>query len=98
MDLYAPGTLIRSSIPNNAFSNFNGTSMAAPHVAGSFAVFRQAKSDATVNELEGILKSVGPVVTSSGIGRRRLDVVNVLKALGVSVSPVVGPMLNILIE
>ena len=72
--------------------------MAAPHVAGAFAVFREAKSDATVNELEAVLKSVGPVVSSSGVSRRRLDVVMVLQALGVTISPSMAPMILLLDE
>ncbi|HYH87554.1 MAG TPA: S8 family serine peptidase, partial [Pyrinomonadaceae bacterium] len=34
LSLLAPGSLIRSSIPGGSFSNFQGTSMATPHVAG----------------------------------------------------------------
>jgi len=98
LDLYAPGTLIRSSVPNNGFSNFNGTSMAAPHVAGAFAVFRQAKAGASVAEIEGILKSVGPTVTVNGVTRRRMDMVATLKGLGVSLSPPIVPMMLLLDE
>jgi subtilisin family serine protease len=34
VDLAAPGTDIRSTVPSNSYRVFNGTSMAAPHVAG----------------------------------------------------------------
>lgn len=98
LDLYAPGTLIRSSVPNNGFANFNGTSMASPHVAGAFAVFRQAAPDKSVAELETILKSVGPKVTESGVTRRRLAVIGALRRLGVKVGVPMAPIYMLLEE
>lgn len=38
VDIAAPGTAIRSSVPNDSFANFTGTSMAAPYVAGVAAL------------------------------------------------------------
>jgi subtilisin family serine protease len=34
----APGVAVRSSVPNNSYSSFSGTSMASPHVAGAVAL------------------------------------------------------------
>ena len=73
LDIYAPGTLINSSLPDEGFANFNGTSMAAPHVAGAFAVIQGRNSSLSINEIETAMKSTGPFVTSNGITRRRLD-------------------------
>ncbi len=84
LDLYAPGTLIRSSVPDGGFANFNGTSMAAPHVAGAFAVIQSLDPSLGVTPIEAAMKSVGPQVTSNGITRRRLAIRDTLQALGIS--------------
>ena len=59
MDLFAPGTAIRSSIPGGAYSNFDGTSMAAPHVAGAFAILKQRFPTETIAQLLARLQTSG---------------------------------------
>ncbi len=76
--LYAPGFDISSAVPATGNAGKNGTSMAAPHVAGAVAIFRQVKPSATVTEIRNLLASNGPNITdnrtSGSITKRRLDV------------------------
>lgn len=44
------------------FASFSGTSMAAPHVAGAFALLAAAFPDASVSEIEAALKFTGEAV------------------------------------
>ncbi|WP_248958793.1 S8 family peptidase [Sphaerisporangium perillae] len=63
LDLFAPGVDIDSSVPDDAYAAFSGTSMATPHVAGAFAVLKAAYPGASVATLESKLKSTGKKIT-----------------------------------
>ncbi|MBG0832289.1 S8 family serine peptidase [Planomonospora sp. ID67723] len=68
LDVFAPGVQILSSVPNNTWARYSGTSMAAPHVAGAFAVMRQAAPDATVAEILAKFQDTGKAVTYNSGG------------------------------
>ncbi|MCX5392017.1 proprotein convertase P-domain-containing protein [Streptomyces sp. NBC_00094] len=74
LDLLAPGTGIVSSVPGGTYVGKNGTSMAAPHVAGAFAVLRQTFPTKTIAELEALLKTTGAPIAYTGATTPRIDV------------------------
>jgi subtilisin len=63
LSLLAPGESIYSSIPGGEFAYKNGTSMAAPHVAGTWAIMKQKTPLATVDSVLSALKTTGLPVT-----------------------------------
>jgi subtilisin family serine protease len=75
LDLFAPGTSIRSSLTGGGYGSKTGTSMATPHVVGAFAVLRQADPDASVATLKLALEGSGLPITDSrnGLVRPRLQ-------------------------
>ncbi len=61
-DISAPGVKIRSSVPGGNYEEFNGTSMAAPHVSGATAILFQINPALTPLQVRQILlRSLTPV-------------------------------------
>lgn len=61
VDVFAPGADIYSTTPENEYASFNGTSMAAPMVAGIAALVRSYFPDLTASQVrEIILESAIP--------------------------------------
>ncbi len=110
LDLLAPGNQIRSSVPDdgtgsfvqttqasNSFANLSGTSQAAPHVAGAFAVLRgflasqagvDIKSAATVNNILDALKDTGKSIVDArnGLAFSRIQVDKAFDNLDIHIS------------
>jgi subtilisin family serine protease len=76
LDLLAPGEWITSSIPSTATATWRGTSMAAPHVAGAWALLRSYDPSATVDEILNALKITGVKIQDSrnGLTKPRINV------------------------
>ncbi|MBL3670499.1 proprotein convertase P-domain-containing protein [Streptomyces sp. M2CJ-2] len=74
LDVLAPGTGIVSSMPGDGYALKNGTSMAAPHVAGGFAILREAFPTKSIGELESLLESTGKSITYTGASTPRIDI------------------------
>ncbi|QLE56573.1 S8 family peptidase [Nostoc sp. TCL26-01] len=53
----APGVNVYSSVPNNEYANYSGTSMASPYVAGVVALMLSANPNLTDSQVRSIITS-----------------------------------------
>jgi len=95
VDLGAPGSNIYSTLPNNSYGTYSGTSMASPHVAGAAALVWSQNPTWTAQQVKNTLMNTGdPIAALAGktVSGKRLNVFNALAAANlpsvtVSVSP-----------
>lgn len=76
LDLYAPGVNIESSDIGSGSVIDSGTSYSAAHVAGAWAVLKEAYPAATVDQIQSLLSTTGVVIPTaipSGAKRVQLD-------------------------
>ncbi|MCF0158892.1 MAG: S8 family serine peptidase, partial [Veillonella sp.] len=78
-NISAPGADIYSSVPGGGFRSAQGTSMAAPIVAGAVALMRSIKPDLTVGQAIGVLQKTG--IPTDGNNRYVPPMIQIDKAL-----------------
>ena len=71
VDLFAPGTAILSTLPNNRYASLSGTSMAAPMTAGVAALLRSYFPKLTAVQVKEILmkSAYKPAISARRPGR-----------------------------
>lgn len=74
LDVLAPGSSIYAPVQGGGYGTKSGTSMATPHVSGTFAQLRQAYPGKSVDELLSALKVTGTNLSDAGIVKPRINV------------------------
>lgn len=89
LDLVAPGSDIKAAIPSGGVATKHGTSMAAPHVAGAFAILNAANPMATVDNLLSMLIQSGRLVDDTRYNGtvNNIPRINIAQALTIELSP-----------
>lgn len=64
----APGSSIESAAPTNSYALLSGTSMAAPHITGAFALIKAAAPTATVDDVNAYLVAAHSVQQNVPLG------------------------------
>ncbi|MBU6343027.1 MAG: S8 family peptidase [Bacteroidetes bacterium] len=57
VDLFSPGVAIYSTVPDNKYASFQGTSMASPAAAGVAAIIRSYYPELSAKQVKNILES-----------------------------------------
>jgi subtilisin family serine protease len=82
LDLFAPGVSVDSSVPDDTWDNFDGTSMSTPHVTGAWALMRDIYPTASVATILGWLQANGVSITyASGGGNVTTPRIDLLAAV-----------------
>ena len=97
LEFWAPGVSIQSSVPGTSFGSANGTSMAAPHVAGAWALLKGKAPSASVDQILAALAGSGVPVTDprNSVTRPRIQVDAALTALNLPLTPTVTPTVTV---
>jgi len=82
VDVFAPGTSILSTVPNNSYQSMSGTSMASPIVAGLAGLLKTFNPSLTVDELREQIRAAAVNIDAANIsytglmGNGRIDALN----------------------
>jgi hypothetical protein len=74
LDFFAPGVNITSAVPEGDWREDSGTSAAAPHVAGSWVLLKQAVPGASYTEMFTALNASPKEISHHNVTRPRIDV------------------------
>lgn len=66
VDVAAPGVAIVSTLPNNSYAFYNGTSMATPHVAGVAALIKAAFPGFSNQQVRNKLEETADKISGTG--------------------------------
>ena len=87
VSLLAPGQWITSSVPGGGYADYQGTSMATPHVAGAWALIKQDSPAATVAEILASFTSTGLSITDTlcpSMTKKRVNVYEAFNLISVN--------------
>ncbi|WP_461182452.1 S8 family serine peptidase [Virgibacillus kimchii] len=101
-DISAPGVNIRSAMPGGGYDYKNGTSMAAPAVAGVVALLRQLDANLSVQEIEQVLMDTAvertdneyPDAPNNGYGHGLVNVFDAVSAMVDGLGSISGNVLK----
>lgn len=81
MGIAAPGVDVYSTIPNNKYEYFNGTSMATPYVAGLLGLMKSIQPNLTTQQAYKILKQTGLETRNTKVTGQLIHPANAVKSL-----------------
>jgi len=79
VDIMAPGSEIKSSVPGGGYRNLSGTSMATPHVAAAAAMVKSFDPALGNDEIAAILKGAAVDIDITNAGAGMLNVTDLFK-------------------
>jgi len=79
-DVSAPGVGIASSLPGNKYTQWDGTSMATPHVSGAIALLLQVNPKLTVAEVKQLLLETSEKKADNQFGYGIVNAYELVKA------------------